>query len=79
MKLVKENINERFSEKTDPIKDMHIGIKWEVEQLLEKIQEIWDEYYLKLVNDEKIGEELEVIERIQEMINEMSIMKNENN
>jgi hypothetical protein len=37
MKLVKKYINEKFSEESDPIEDMNIGLKYLIQKFLENL------------------------------------------
>ena len=54
MKLIKEHINEKFTEDSDPIKDMGIGItlksieKWMNEETQYKATEYSEDYYLAI-------------------------------
>lgn len=42
MKLVKEHINEKFEEESDPVEDMGIGIKKECDTLDDAIDQFKD-------------------------------------
>ena len=42
MKIVREHINEKFTEDSDPIRDMGIGIDNVVQQFLKEVEIKWD-------------------------------------
>jgi Skp family chaperone for outer membrane proteins len=72
MKKVKETLNEKFEKDSDPIEDMGIGTcQKNVEKLREKLREMWDEYYEETLGDKDTWREMEVIEKINEVINEL--------
>lgn len=58
MKIVKEHINEKFSENSDPIKDLELGELFILQNKLEKINEFlkknWSENFIIKNNGEKI-------------------------
>jgi hypothetical protein len=65
-------INEDFKEQSDPIEDMGIGTcQKNVMILREKLQDMWDEYYERTLDDEDVGAQLNLIERIQNIIDNM--------
>lgn len=62
-------ISEDFKENSDPIEDMGIGTcQKNVMILREKLQNMWDEYYERTLYDEQVGEQIDLIERIQSEI-----------
>jgi len=69
MKLVKEILNEKFEEDSDPIHDLGIG---ETQRKLKEFRDIlsnmWDESYEKysIKGISKAGVRLEIIEKITE-------------
>ena len=53
MKLVREYINERFTDDSDPIKDMGIGMKHKIKEWLEYMNE---KYSYKCILNYKIND-----------------------
>ena len=76
MKIVKEHINEKFTEDSDPIKDLGIGeYPRKIAEFREILHDMWDKNYSKVIEDE-IGNQdawfkIEVIEDIQEELNKL--------
>jgi hypothetical protein len=71
MKRIRETLNEKFEKDSDPIDDMHIGIKWKIKKLSEKLSDMWDENYEKMLDNKDRSQALETIETIQEFISEI--------
>ena len=76
MKIVKEHINEKFSEGSDPIRDMGIGeYPRKILELRQKLRDMFDKNYSKVVEDEDNNQEawikIEVVENIQEELNKI--------
>ena len=75
MKLVREHINEKFKEKSDPIEDMGIGeYPRKIAELRNKLRVMFDENYSKLgrpeFNEDKDAwTKIDVIQEIQEELN----------
>lgn len=80
MKLIRENINEEFREKSDPITDMEIGSCQEnIEKIKTKLQDMFDENY-EIVAEYQDGSKtqveyawtrIDVIQQIQELVNKL--------
>ena len=68
MKLVKENIN--FEKDLDPKTALGIGLKPELEKIIQRLREMWDEGY----ETEQHGLQ-EYSEELQAMIRNLPIMK----
>jgi hypothetical protein len=83
-KKIKEFLYEKFNENTDPIEDLNIGMvsitKKELEKLLEDLQDMWDKKYEEMFdNSIDRSSNLDLIEKFQDMINELSVMKEDEN
>lgn len=71
-KLVKEQLNEKFEKQSDPIHDMGIGVCYKkVNDLREKLADMWDENYEKMLADEDRSQALDTIEQIRDFIDEI--------
>lgn len=57
MKLVKEHINEIFTEESDPIKDMNIGIKHKIEEWINNFEEMRGDRYITHI---ELNDKLEI-------------------
>jgi len=69
MKLVKENINEKFRENSDPVDDLNIGrYKDKVQKLKEKLGDLWDENYELMLDNKDRSQAIETIEEIQHLV-----------
>jgi hypothetical protein len=69
-------INEKFEEKSDPVMDMGIGeYPVKIVKLREKLRDMFDENYSKVVDDEENNQEawikIDVIQDIQEELNKL--------
>jgi hypothetical protein len=77
MKLVKEYLNEKFTEDSDPIKDMGIGLKdyseaaYKLDNYMPEDKDLMNEYYEILNSDEGVYTKINKLTSfLQEYIND---------
>lgn len=74
MKLVKENLNEKFKEDSDPVEDLGIGILAKTKEFDNFLDDLWHAEHYRSDDDEQFST-MEIIEQIQEKFAELFIQK----